>query len=194
MIEKDSLYDILNTYLQSDSDKKAIKKKIKKRDLVKQLIKIKSQYDEQQSLFKVIEHQLQELLKTVSGLKEKKPTEEQEKQETSLNEKILRKSLDVLEANKRISREILAIGEHYKVDIYKLNWKKAYLRYFYVQLSKKMKKSGFSDYKLNWERINKLIKHQGKPIEEYKDNNIPPKKLIKIKKLVSLTLEQEIQE
>jgi hypothetical protein len=191
MTERDSLYDILNTYLQSDSDKKDIKKKIKKRDLIERIIKIKNQFDEQQSLFKVVEHQLQELLKTVSGLKEKEPTKEQEKQETNINEKILRKSLDVLEKNNRISREILAIGEHYKVDIYKLNWKKSYLRYFYVQLSKKMKKSGFSDYKLNWDRINKLIKHTGKPIEEYKDNNISPKKLIKIKALVAQTLEQE---
>ncbi len=191
MTERDSFYDILNSYLQSDTDQKDIKKKIKKRDLIEQIIKIKTQYDEQQSLFKVIEHQLQELLKTVSGLKEIEPTEEQEKQETNINEKILRRSLDVLEKNKKINREILAIGEHYKVDIYKLNWKKPYLRYFYVQLSKKMKKSGYSDYKLNWDRINKLIKHQGKPIEEYKDNDITPKKLDKLKSLVAQTLEQE---
>lgn len=191
MTERDSLYDILNSYLQSDSDKKQIKKKIKKKDLIEQMIKVKAQYNEQQSLLKVIEHQLQELLKTVSGLKEKEPTKEQEKQETNINEKILRRSLDVLEKNKKINREILAIGEHYKVDIYKLNWKKPYIRYFYVQLSKKMRKSGFSDYKLNWERINKLIQHQGKPIEEYKDNNIPPKKLANLKSLVAQTLEQE---
>jgi len=191
MNERDSLYDTLSSYLQSDTDKKQLKRKIKKRHLIEHILKLKSLYEDQQSLLQVIEHQLQELLKTVSGLKEKEPTEEQEIQETHMNEKILRKSLDVLEKDNKISREILAIGEHYKVDIYKLNWKKTYLRHFYVSLSKKMKKSGFPDYKLNWNRINNLIKHQGKPIEEYKDVDIPANKIKKIKSLIAKTLSEE---
>ena len=163
MNERDSLYDTLSSYLQSDTDKKQLKRKIKKRHLIEHILKLKSLYEDQQSLLQVIEHQLQELLKTVSGLKEKEPTEEQEIQETHMNEKILRKSLDVLEKDNKISREILAIGEHYKVDI----------------------------YKLNWNRINNLIKHQGKPIEEYKDVDIPTNKIKKIKSLVAKTLSEE---
>ena len=99
--------------------------------------------------------------------------------------------LDVLEKEKKIHREVLAVGEHYQVDVYKLLWKKRYIRYFFVLLSKKMKKSGYHDFKLNWDRINKLIKHQGKSIEKSTSKDISPKNLKRIKSLVAETLEKE---
>jgi hypothetical protein len=186
MKEMNSADQLLEDFLQSEWDKNELKKTIKKKKLIALLLKFKSLYLNQQSLMKDVEHNLKELLKTISGLKEKEK-EEKEKKESFINEKVLRRSLDVLEKDNKIEREILAIGEHYKVDIYKLIWKRHFIRHFYVSLSKKMKKSGYHDYKLNWERINILIKHQGKPIEEAK-GDISPKKLKKIKSLVSETL------
>ena len=82
----------------------------------------------------------------------------------------------------------MAIREHYKVDIYKLLWKKHLIRQFYLALSKKMKKSGFPDYKLNWERINNLVKPQGKSIENSSEKEITPKNKKVIKSLVAQTL------
>ena len=186
MKEMNSLEELMETFLQSEWDKKELKKTIKKKNLIVLLLKLKSLYLDRQSLIKDVEHQLKESLKTITGLKEKEK-EEKEKKQSFINEKVLRKSLDILEKDNKIEREILAIGEHYKVDIYKLIWKKHFIRHFYISLSKKMKKSGYHDYKLNWERINILIKHQGKPIEE-SQGDIPPKKLKKIKSLVAETL------
>jgi hypothetical protein len=188
MKEIDSTDQLMETFLQSEWDKKEIKQTVKKKQLIALLLHLKSIYINQQSLIKDVEHHLQELLKTISGFNVKgKDKQPKEKKESFINEKVLRKSLDVLEEDNKIEREILAIGEHYKVDIFKLIWKKHFIRHFYLSLSKKMKKSGFHDYKLNWERINILIKHQGKPIEETK-GEISPKKLKKIKSLVSETL------
>lgn len=187
MKEMNSIDQLMETFLQSEWDKNELKNTVKKKKLIALLLKFKSLYLNQQSLMKDVEHHLKELLKTISGLKEKEEKEKKEKKESFINEKVLRTSLDVLEKDNKIEREILAIGEHYKVDIYKLIWKKHFIRHFYISLSKKMKKSGYNDYKLNWERINILIKHQGKPIEEAK-GDIPPKKLKKIKSLVTETL------
>jgi hypothetical protein len=187
MREMNTPDELIEAFMKSELDENELKN-IKKKKLIALLLKIKSLYNDQQSLNKVVEHQLHELLKTINELN-KKEAQKKEKKETYINEKVLRKSLDILEKNKKIEKEILAVGEHYKVDIYKLIWKKPFIKFFYIHLSKKMKKSGFHDYKLNWERINKLIKHLGKPIEESKDKNIPPKKLQKIKDLVKITLE-----
>lgn len=188
MKEAESPFEFLKPYLVSESAEQEIKDNIKKKDLVKLLLELKTRYEEQQTLIKVIEHQLHALIKTINGPQEEKPEEEKKKKETFINEKILRKSLEVLERDKKLEREILAVGEHYKVDIYKLIWKKPYIREYYVRLSKKMKKKGFHDYKLNWSRINKLIKHQGKSIDESEVKDIPPRKITKIKALVNETL------
>ena len=190
MKEAENPFEILNPYLKSDSAEKEIKLHIKKKDLVALLLKLKSTYEEQQSLIKLIEVQLQGLINTINGPAEE-PAEEKKKKESFMNEKILRRSLNVLEKNNKLEREILAVGEHYKVDIFKLVWKKRLIREFYVRLSKKMKKSGYPDYKLNWDRINKLIKHQGKSIESSAGKNISLNKIDKIKQLVSQTLQKQ---
>jgi len=187
MREMNTPGESMEIFMQSELEEDELKN-VKKKKLIALLVKIKSLYIEQQSLTKVVEHQLHQLLKTINGLN-RREAREKEKKETYINERVLRNSLDVLEKNNKLEREILAVGEHYKVDVYKLIWKKPFIKSFYVLLSKKMKKSGYHDYKLNWERINKLIKHLGKPIEESKDKDIPPKKLQKIKDLVKITLE-----
>lgn len=189
MKEAENAFEILNPYLRSESAEKEIKQHVKKKDLIALLLKLKSSYEEQQSLIKLIEGQLEGLIKTIQGPAEE-PQEEKKKKESYMNEKILRRSLNVLERNNKLEREILAVGEHYKVDIFKLVWKKDLIREFYVRLSKRMKKSGFPDYKLNWDRINKLIKHQGKSIEESSGKKVPAKKVKKIKLLVSQTLQK----
>lgn len=186
MKEKEDLFEILNPYMQSASVKKEIKNNLKKKELINLILKLKPVYEEQQALIKLIEQQLHVLLNAINPPEIK--AEEKVIRETYMNEKILRRSLDVLEKAKRIHREVLAIGEHYQVDIYKLLWKKRFIRQFYVVLSKKMKKAGYPDYKLNWDRINKLIKHQGKSIEKSTSDDISPKIIKKIKALVSETL------
>jgi len=187
MTEADNPFDVLKPYLLSDSAEEEIKNDFKKKELIALILKFKTLYEEQQTLIKVIENQLQGLLKTITRTDET-PPEEKPKKESFMNEKILRKSLNVLEKDKKLDREILAVGEHYKVDIYRLLWKKHLIRHFYVLLSKKMKKTGYPDYKLNWDRINNLIKHQGKSIEDSADKEITPKNIKKIKSLISQTL------
>ena len=157
MIEADNPFDIVKPFTLSESAEEEIKANVKKKDLIRLILKVKKLYEDQQTLIKQIEDQLHALIRTINKKDETIP-EEQVKKESFMNEKILRNSLNILEKNKKLDREILAVGEHYKVDIYKLIWKKHLIRHFYVVLSKKMKKSGYPDYKLNWDRINKLIK------------------------------------
>jgi hypothetical protein len=190
MKERENPFEVLNPYLQSENVIEEIRNNIKKKELIELLLKSKSLYEEQLELVKVIEQNLQGLLNTITEPEEPVP-EEPKKKESYMNEKIFRKSLDILEKGKKINKEVLAVGEHYKVDIYRLIWKKRYIRQFYILLSKKMKKSGYHDYKLNWDRINKLIKHQGKSIEKSVGPDISTKNLKIIKSLVARTLEKQ---
>jgi len=71
MKEMNSIDQLMETFLQSEWDKKELKKTVKRKKLIALLLKFKSLYLNQESLMKDVEHHLKELLKTISGLKEK---------------------------------------------------------------------------------------------------------------------------
>ena len=66
-----SFNGLMETFMQSDMDKRELKKTAKRKDIIALLLKLKTLYLEQQSLIKDIENQLKELLKTTSGFKER---------------------------------------------------------------------------------------------------------------------------